>query len=242
MPVLTAARVLVAAGGTGGHLTPALAVADELSARGAEVTFVTTPSQVERVGRRYPVHALEMRGFERRLRARENLTTAATPRAGDAASLEHRRRRAAHAAVGGGRLPERARGGRGGRPRRSRPGDRERRPPRGHQPAAAPVREAALPELPDRGSRAAEVRRDRTAALRDAAGCRAPQRGRAAFGLRATCRRCWSSAAARGRRASISRASRRSAAAARVPARPRLRRAELRRCQRSLSAARGDAV
>ena len=49
MSVLTDARVLVAAGGTGGHLTPALAVADELSARGADVRFVTTPSQVERV-------------------------------------------------------------------------------------------------------------------------------------------------------------------------------------------------
>ncbi len=76
----------MAAGGTGGHLTPALAVADELSARGARVTFVTTPSQVERVGSRYPAFALEMRGFERRLLARANAVTlrrlaAAAPRA-----------------------------------------------------------------------------------------------------------------------------------------------------------------
>ena len=76
----------MAAGGTGGHLTPALAVADELSARGADVRFVTTPSQVERVAQRYHAEALEMRGFERRLRARENLTTlrrlaVATPKA-----------------------------------------------------------------------------------------------------------------------------------------------------------------
>ncbi len=49
MSPLTDTRVLVAAGGTGGHITPALAVADELAARGAAVTFVTTPSQVERV-------------------------------------------------------------------------------------------------------------------------------------------------------------------------------------------------
>jgi UDP-N-acetylglucosamine--N-acetylmuramyl-(pentapeptide) pyrophosphoryl-undecaprenol N-acetylglucosamine transferase len=86
LPALHDIRVLVAAGGTGGHLTPALAVADELAARGALVTFVTTPSQVERVGARYPAYALEMRGFERHLLARANAVTlrrlaAAAPRA-----------------------------------------------------------------------------------------------------------------------------------------------------------------
>ena len=77
--------MLVAAGGTGGHITPALAVADELAARGAAVTFVTTPSQVARVAEWFPAWALEMRGFERRLLARENAVTlwrlaAAAPR------------------------------------------------------------------------------------------------------------------------------------------------------------------
>ena len=85
MPALNDIRVLVAAGGTGGHLTPALAVADELTARGALVTFVTTPSQLERVAERFPAYALAMRGFERRLLARENAVTlwrlaAAAPR------------------------------------------------------------------------------------------------------------------------------------------------------------------
>jgi UDP-N-acetylglucosamine--N-acetylmuramyl-(pentapeptide) pyrophosphoryl-undecaprenol N-acetylglucosamine transferase len=78
--------VLVAAGGTGGHLAPALAVAEELSARGATVGFVTTPSQLSRLEGLYPAEALEMRGFERRLLARQNAVTlrklaAATPRA-----------------------------------------------------------------------------------------------------------------------------------------------------------------
>lgn len=76
----------MAAGGTGGHMTPALAVADEFDRRGARVVFVTTPSQLARVSERYPAYAIEMRGFERRLLAAENLTTlrrlaAAAPRA-----------------------------------------------------------------------------------------------------------------------------------------------------------------
>ncbi len=50
---------------------PALAVADELTARGARVGFVTTPSQAERVAAGYPysVYTLPMHGFERRLAA-----------------------------------------------------------------------------------------------------------------------------------------------------------------------------
>jgi UDP-N-acetylglucosamine--N-acetylmuramyl-(pentapeptide) pyrophosphoryl-undecaprenol N-acetylglucosamine transferase len=67
--------VLVAAGGTGGHLAPALAVAEELSARGAAVGFVTTPSQLDKLKGLYPAEALEMRGFERRLLARQNAVT-----------------------------------------------------------------------------------------------------------------------------------------------------------------------
>ena len=56
-------------------MTPALAVADELDRRGARVAFVTTPSQLARVAERYPARAIEMRGFERRLLAAENVTT-----------------------------------------------------------------------------------------------------------------------------------------------------------------------
>jgi UDP-N-acetylglucosamine--N-acetylmuramyl-(pentapeptide) pyrophosphoryl-undecaprenol N-acetylglucosamine transferase len=67
---LSGATVLLAAGGTGGHLQPALAVAAEAEARGARVVVVTTPSQVERVGRRYSTYALELKGFERRVDVR----------------------------------------------------------------------------------------------------------------------------------------------------------------------------
>ena len=64
---------------------PALAVAEELAARGARVSFVTTPALLESVAARYPAFPLAMRGFERRLMAFENVRTvtqliAATPR------------------------------------------------------------------------------------------------------------------------------------------------------------------
>jgi UDP-N-acetylglucosamine--N-acetylmuramyl-(pentapeptide) pyrophosphoryl-undecaprenol N-acetylglucosamine transferase len=77
--------VLLAAGGTGGHLQPALAVAAEAEARGARVVVVTTPSQVERVRERYTTYALELKGFERRVDVRAYARTfqllgAAVPR------------------------------------------------------------------------------------------------------------------------------------------------------------------
>jgi len=64
---LSGATVLLAAGGTGGHLQPALAVAAEAQSRGARVVVVTTPSQVERVREQYQTYALELKGFERRV-------------------------------------------------------------------------------------------------------------------------------------------------------------------------------
>jgi UDP-N-acetylglucosamine--N-acetylmuramyl-(pentapeptide) pyrophosphoryl-undecaprenol N-acetylglucosamine transferase len=67
---LSGATVLLAAGGTGGHLQPALAVAAEAQTRGARVVVVTTPSQVERVAARYTTYALELKGFERSVDAR----------------------------------------------------------------------------------------------------------------------------------------------------------------------------
>jgi UDP-N-acetylglucosamine--N-acetylmuramyl-(pentapeptide) pyrophosphoryl-undecaprenol N-acetylglucosamine transferase len=67
-------------------MAPALAVAEELAARGAVVSFVTTPSQVPLVAEKYATYELAMRGFERRPLSRQNLTTlrllaAAAPRA-----------------------------------------------------------------------------------------------------------------------------------------------------------------
>jgi UDP-N-acetylglucosamine--N-acetylmuramyl-(pentapeptide) pyrophosphoryl-undecaprenol N-acetylglucosamine transferase len=84
---LSGATALLAAGGTGGHLQPALAVAAEARARGASVVVVTTPSQVERVAAEYQTYALELKGFSRGLAPLDHLTTlrllaAATPRLG----------------------------------------------------------------------------------------------------------------------------------------------------------------
>ena len=72
---LSGKTVLLAAGGTGGHLQPALAVAAEAKARGARVVVVTTPSQVERVAAEYQTFALELKGFSRKLAPRDHLTT-----------------------------------------------------------------------------------------------------------------------------------------------------------------------
>ena len=82
---LSGATALLAAGGTGGHLQPALAVAAEARARGASVVVVTTPSQVERVAAEYQTFALELKGFSRSLAPLDHLTTlrllaAAAPR------------------------------------------------------------------------------------------------------------------------------------------------------------------
>jgi UDP-N-acetylglucosamine--N-acetylmuramyl-(pentapeptide) pyrophosphoryl-undecaprenol N-acetylglucosamine transferase len=61
-------RVLIAGGGTGGHLFPALAVASELKQRGAEVLFVGTKAGVEaRIvpQQGFPIVFISVAGFKR---------------------------------------------------------------------------------------------------------------------------------------------------------------------------------
>ena len=77
--VLEGATVLLAAGGTGGHLAPALAVAAEVAGRGARVVFVTTPSQAGLVPEGYEIRTLELRGFERHAGALKQTRADARP-------------------------------------------------------------------------------------------------------------------------------------------------------------------
>src|SRR5664279_809265 len=63
------ARVVVAAGGTAGHVVPAMAVADELRASGAEVTFLGTRERIEAElvpAGGYEIDYLKVRGIDRR--------------------------------------------------------------------------------------------------------------------------------------------------------------------------------
>jgi UDP-N-acetylglucosamine--N-acetylmuramyl-(pentapeptide) pyrophosphoryl-undecaprenol N-acetylglucosamine transferase len=96
-------RIVIAAGGTAGHVVPALAVADTLRARGAEVEFVggerAEAELVPAAG--YPFHRLHVEGVDRRnmLRAARAvlLAAGATMRA-----LALLRRLRADAVLGGG--------------------------------------------------------------------------------------------------------------------------------------------
>lgn len=61
-------RVVVAAGGTAGHVVPAMAVADELRARGAEVSFLGTRERIEAElvpAAGYEIDHLKVRGISR---------------------------------------------------------------------------------------------------------------------------------------------------------------------------------
>jgi UDP-N-acetylglucosamine--N-acetylmuramyl-(pentapeptide) pyrophosphoryl-undecaprenol N-acetylglucosamine transferase len=62
-------RCLIAAGGTGGHVLPALAVAEALSARGARVTFAGSPDRIEArlvPDAGYELDTFRISGFPRR--------------------------------------------------------------------------------------------------------------------------------------------------------------------------------
>ncbi len=64
-----AVRVLLAGGGTGGHLYPALAIAEELRNKGAEIRFVGTARGLEArvvADRGFPLDVIWLAGFHRR--------------------------------------------------------------------------------------------------------------------------------------------------------------------------------
>ncbi len=60
------ARLLIAASGTGGHVFPALGVAEKLS--DYEIQWLGTPNRLEQslVGDRYPLHTISVEGFQTR--------------------------------------------------------------------------------------------------------------------------------------------------------------------------------
>src|SRR3954454_15728495 len=61
------AKIVIAAGGTAGHVVPALAVAEALRARGADVEFIGGErAEAELVPRSgYPFHRLRVAGIDR---------------------------------------------------------------------------------------------------------------------------------------------------------------------------------
>ena len=58
-------NVLMIAGGTGGHIFPALTIADALAEQGATVTWMGTTHGMEKklVGERYPIHFLSVKAL-----------------------------------------------------------------------------------------------------------------------------------------------------------------------------------
>jgi UDP-N-acetylglucosamine--N-acetylmuramyl-(pentapeptide) pyrophosphoryl-undecaprenol N-acetylglucosamine transferase len=69
-------KIVIAAGGTAGHVVPALAVADALRARGAEVEFIggerAEAELIPAAG--YPLHRVRVRGLDRRRPVRAALS------------------------------------------------------------------------------------------------------------------------------------------------------------------------
>src|SRR3954470_3287677 len=102
--VPNAVRVVVAAGGTAGHVVPAMAVAEELRASGAEVSFLGTRERAEAElvpAAGYEIDFVKARGIDRRnpLRA---AAAALEALASVGAARGALRRRGAEVVLGGG--------------------------------------------------------------------------------------------------------------------------------------------
>ena len=163
-------RCLIAAGGTAGHVLPALAVADALRARGAEVTFAGTAGRAEarlapEAG--YELDTFDVAGIPRRSPVAALRAGAVALRAPPACRRILERRRPDVVLGGGGyvagpmvlaawtkRIPAAL---------------TEADAPRAREPAGVAVRGTRIPRLPDRGSGAAEVPRRRQACPRSLA-------------------------------------------------------------------------
>src|SRR5882672_12044796 len=99
-----AVKVVVAAGGTAGHVVPAMAVADELRASGAEVSFLGTRERIEAElvpAAGYEIDFVKVRGIDRRNPLRAARAAAeALGAVGEARRAL--RRRGAEVVIGGG--------------------------------------------------------------------------------------------------------------------------------------------
>src|SRR5687767_2208258 len=98
-------RVVIAAGGTAGHVVPALAVADALRDRGAEVSFLGTRERLEAKlvpASGYEIDFIRVSGLDRGAPLRAGLAAARAAAAVPAARRALRRRRAEVVLGGGG--------------------------------------------------------------------------------------------------------------------------------------------
>ena len=146
--------IVIAAGGTAGHVMPALAVAEELVLRGATVSFAGTPGRVEatlvpKAG--YPFDGFEVDGLERRPSLALVRALARDAAAPIACARILRRRHAQVVLGGGGFVAGPMLGGRTCAAHPVRP-DRGRCAPRAREPALGAARTPRVPRLPDRRS------------------------------------------------------------------------------------------
>ncbi len=149
-------RVVVAAGGTAGHVVPAMAVADELRASGAEVTFLGTRERIEAElvpAAGYEIDFVKVRGIDRRNPLRAARGRASRRWARSAPRARVLRRRGADVVMGGGGFVAGPAGLAALLTADAAGPDRGRQPPRPRQPPAGRAGAAGLPRLPDRGPR-----------------------------------------------------------------------------------------